>query len=140
LRFWDSSGIVPLLIAQAQSARAQGLFHSDNEMVVWWAARVECASAIARLEREGAANASSAAQAFKRLQELAKSWDEVQPTDRLRTRAERLLRVHRLRAADALQLAAMLEVSTETPLASEIVCFDDRLAEAISREGLRLSP
>lgn len=138
MRFWDSSGIVPLLLLQAQTAQAQRLLQSDPEMVVWWATRVDCASAIARLEREGGVDASCAAQGFRRLQALAKTWDEVQPTDRLRARAERLLRGHRLRAADALQLAAMLEVSVETPLSSEIVCFDRHLVDAILREGLRL--
>jgi predicted nucleic acid-binding protein len=61
----------------------------------------------------------------------------VQPTERLRKLAERLLRAHQLRAADALQLAAMVQVGGEQPDELEVVCFDERLAAAALGEGLR---
>ena len=127
------------MVAQGRSEQAKQLFNRDPEMVVWWATRLECASALTRLEREGLLPAAGAAAAFARLQEFGRIWDEVQPTDRLRGRAERLLRAHRLRAADGLQLAAMVEFGGEQPLAFEIVCFDDRLSEAALREGFRLA-
>ena len=38
--------------------------------------------------------------------ELSSGWHEVVPSSRVRSAAERLLRVHPLRAADSLQLAA----------------------------------
>jgi len=47
-------------------------------------------------------------QAFARLDYMRSRWNEVQPTEEVRERAERLLRIHKLRAADALQLAAAL--------------------------------
>ena len=52
--------------------------------------------------------------------------------------AERLLRVHSLRAADAFQLAAMIEAGAGDPRELDVVCFDDRLAKAIVREGFRV--
>jgi predicted nucleic acid-binding protein len=139
VKFWDSSAIVPLLVAQRQSERAAQLFQSDPELIVWWGARVECVSAIARLERDGALGAAALSTSIARLQEFAKIWDEVQPTERLRSIAERLLRVHQLRAADAFQLAAMVAVGGEEPRDLDVVCFDDRLAAAALREGFRLT-
>ncbi len=60
---------------------------------------------------------------------------EVSPSVPLRVIAKRLLRVHDLRAADALQLAAATAASdhNETPL--PFVTLEDRLALAASREG-----
>lgn len=139
MRFWDSSAIVPLLVHQRCSERAAQLFRADPELIVWWGARVECASALARLAREGSIEAAALSAAAGRLQQFAKVWDEVQPTERLRSGAERLLRVHELRAADALQLAAMLEVGSGEPHDVAVVCFDDRLSRAATREGFRVA-
>ena len=52
MRFWDASAIVPLLIAEASTRRLQAFAASDPDMLVWWGSGVECASALARLERE----------------------------------------------------------------------------------------
>jgi predicted nucleic acid-binding protein len=49
----------------------------------------------------------------------------------------RVLRLHALRAADALQLAAALEWSG-SPAAGVIVSFDERLAQAAAREGFEV--
>jgi hypothetical protein len=54
--------------------------------------------------------------------------------------ALRLLRNHPLRAADALQLAAALIASEETPQTLEFICLDDRLALAARREGFTVIP
>ena len=58
-------------------------------MLVWWASEVECASAIARLEREGALDESRAASAFGRLREVTKGWHEVDSSDVIRETAVR---------------------------------------------------
>ena len=50
--------------------------------------------------------AGSLSHAFERLKHLAKAWHEVDLSDPIREAAVRFLRVHPLRAADALQLAA----------------------------------
>jgi predicted nucleic acid-binding protein len=59
----------------------------------------------------------------------------VQPLDSIRESARRLLRVHDLRAADALQLAAAIVAAEGRPPALDMVCLDDRLAKAAEREG-----
>jgi uncharacterized protein len=97
---------------------------------------IECVSALARLEREGSLRAQQVNVALERLHGLLDTFDEVQPTERVRTTALRLLRSHRLRAADSLQLAAAIEARGEPPGRLPFVCLDERLAEAAFREGL----
>lgn len=136
MRFWDSSGIVPLLVAQSRTGSMQRILKADPEILVWWASETECASALARLERQADLDERSAARAFQRLDTLKGAWHEVQPSETIRTTARRLLRVHSLRAADSLQLAAALIASETKPASLEIVSLDDRLVQAAVREGL----
>lgn len=106
MKFWDASAIVPLLMTEPTTKAVQTLVESDPTMLVWWATKVECASAIAWLERDGALDESTVTQAFDRLKHLAHAWHEVDSSDPIREAAVRFLRVHPLRAADAPQLAA----------------------------------
>ena len=62
----------------------------------------------------------------------------MQPTDPLRDDARRLLRVHDLRAADALHLAAAFAAAEGRPPTLDFVCLDERLAAAAEREGFRI--
>ena len=139
MRFWDASAIVPLLVAQESTAAMQALARADDGMLVWWASQVECASAIARLERDGALDEVSAAKAFARLHLAVNGWHEVEAGDAVREAAVRFLRVHPLRAADALQLAAAFVAADRRPPSLEIVTLDERFASAARKEGFRLS-
>jgi len=107
-------------------------------MLVWWATEVECASVVARLEREGALDASAVTQAFDRLKQLASGWHEVDPSDSIREAAVRFLRVHPLRSAGALQLAAAFLAAERRPSSLDVVTLDDRLAAAARKEGFVL--
>jgi predicted nucleic acid-binding protein len=135
MKFWDASAIIPLVVAEPTSKPLQALLQKDPSMLVWWAAEVECASALARLEREGVVDQASTAQAFDRLKQLATAWHEVDPSEPVREAAIRFLRVHPLRAADALQLAAAFVAAERRPSSLEVVTLDDRLAVAARREG-----
>ena len=139
MRFWDSSGIVPLLAREDATERVRALYQADPEILVWWATRVECASAIARLERDGGLEPEAALQAFRRLDALAASWIEIEPSDEVRETARRLLRVHPLRAADALQLAAAFVASERRPPTLPFATLDERLRLAASKEGFEVS-
>ena len=135
MRFWDASAIVPLLVTETTTRVVQTLAAKDAGMLVWWATEVECASAIARLEREGALDEAALREAFQRLTQLATGWHEVDPSDSIRETAVRFLRVHPLRAADALQLAAAFLAAERRPSSLEVVTLDDRLAGAARKEG-----
>lgn len=135
MRYWDASGIVPLLVEQSQSREMEKLIEQDPDIVTWWGTSIECFSALMRLVREGRLNSSGAQAAERRLRELRKGWNEVLPTEACRRAAERMLRVHPLRAVDAQQLAAALIASDNEPSMLEVVCLDQRLTEALRKEG-----
>ena len=135
MRYWDASGIVPLLVRQASTEDMERLLAQDPVMVTWWGTPVECLSALLRLVREGRMSAEGMRNAERRLLELRNGWDEVLPGEACRRTAERMLRVHPLRAADALQLAAALIATDHDPGRMEIVCLDQRLSEAAAKEG-----
>jgi predicted nucleic acid-binding protein len=138
MKFWDASAIVPLVLAEPATKTMQALAAKDAAMLVWWGTDVECVSAIARLEREGALDDSAVAKAFDRLKQLAAGWHEVDPSDAVREAAVRFLRVHPLRAADALQLSAAFIAAERRPSSLEMVTLDDRLAAAARKEGFVL--
>jgi uncharacterized protein len=134
VRFWDSSALVTLILDQPRTAQARQLHTNDPELMVWWGSSIECASAIARLHREGQLTNADEAQARGLLTVLRASWFEVQPGEAIREQALRILRLHPLRAADAMQLAAAIEWAGSPPV-GEFVSFDQRLSEAAQREG-----
>jgi predicted nucleic acid-binding protein len=132
--------VVPLLLAEPQRERLLDELERDPVMLVWWGTPVECASAIARRERDGALELADATAAITRLRALALSWDEVLPSEAVRDMAQRLLRVHALRAADSLQLAAALIAAERDPASLPLVSLDRQLSEAALREGFAIVP
>ena len=138
MKFWDASAIVPLLVAESTTRSVQALARRDPDMLAWWGSRVECASALARLERDALLDRKDAALAFDRLKQLADAWHEIEPSEILRENALRFLRVHPLRAADALQLAAAFVAAERRPSSLEVVTLDGRLADAALKEGFEL--
>lgn len=138
MRFWDASAVVALLFAEPEREALLGALERDPEMLAWWGTPVECASAIARREREGVLELAQASAALDRLRSLAASWHEVLPSDAVRNGAQRLLRVHPLRAADSLQLAAAVVAAEGEATSLEFVCLDERLSAAAAREGFVL--
>jgi uncharacterized protein len=138
VKFWDASAIVPLLVAEVTTRRMQALARRDPDMLAWWGSQLECASALARLERAAALDAKGIGAALDRLNRLASSWHEIEPSDIVRESAMRFLRVHPLRAADALQLAAAFIAAERRPASLPIVTLDERLADAARKEGFAL--
>ena len=138
MKFWDASAIVPLLVAEPTTRPLQALAGHDPDMLVWWGSKVECGSALSRLERAAALDLKAVSIAFQRLKQLADGWHEVEPGAIVRESAMRFLRVHPLRAADALQLAAAFVAAERRPPSLEIVTLDERLADAARREGFVL--
>lgn len=140
MRFRHASAVVPLYIEEPKTARLRALYEHDPDVLVWWGTRVECLSALVRRVREGRLNAAAEALGRARLRELMQSVSEVAPSEDVRDRAERLLALHPLRAADALQLAAALVWARERTSALVFVCLDERLLAAARREGFTTLP
>lgn len=135
MKYWDASAVVPVLVSQRRSSAALALLEEDRQLITWWGTRTECVSALARLDRDGTVSPAVVAGAFARLDEIMSSAQEIAPTARVRLVAERMLRVHPLRAADALQLAAAVIAADGSPATIAFVTFDERLARAAEREG-----
>ena len=138
MRYWDASAILPLLTQEETTERRRGQLEEDPRIITWWGSRVECASALSRLFREGDLEIEVFEQLLSVLDTLASGWVEIQPTQRLRQRAMRLLRLHPLRAADALQLAAAMIGAGEDPPTLPFVSGDPRLNDAARNEGFPL--
>jgi len=138
VKFWDASAIVPLLVAESATRSLQALANQDSDLLVWWGSQVECASALARLERGALLDVKGAALAFDRLKQLANGWHEIEPSETVRENALRFLRVHPLGVADALQLAAAFLAAERRPSTLEVVTLDERLADAARKEGFEL--
>lgn len=135
MRFWDTSAIIPLFIAERGSTRVQSWYRQDSEIVVWTLTRVELLSAIARRRREEPQAAAALSVARRDLLRAWDQWSEVTAVEITRQLAERLIESHPLRAADALQVGAALVAAEHDPTSFEFVTFDRNLANAAEREG-----
>jgi uncharacterized protein len=135
MRFWDTSAIVPLIIEQPSSRACRALRRSDPGVTVWALTRVEIASAIHRLVREGLLARDEARTALGRADAMLARFAEVVALEAVRERARRALAVHALTAADALQLAAALTLVADRPRRRGFVTADERLADAAAAEG-----
>ena len=140
MKFWDTSGVVSLCVIEPVSQFTKEILKADEAMVVWWATRIECISAFVRQRRERILDPEGEEQARTILKRLSETWTEVHPTQNVRETAERLLAVHPLRTADALQLAAALEWCRGRPRETGIVSFDLRLRDAARKEGFSILP
>lgn len=140
MAFWDASAIVPLCCSQPASAQGRPLRRELKRMVVWWGTPLEARSAFARLVRDAHISPDDRIAAVKLLGQLRVTWDEILPTEQLRSLAEELPDAHRLRAADAAQLAAALVWCRERPKQRPFVCFDERLSTAASELGFSVRP
>ena len=138
MNYWDSSGLVPLLVDQSTSTARRELFRRDQSVVTWWGSAVECASALNRLYREQLVDVATLSQLLSDLDLFASHWVQIPPVEQVRRIALRLLRIHPLRAPDALQLASALIAADDDPDSLYFVTNDDRLSTAAHLEGFRV--
>lgn len=138
MRFWDTSAIIPLWIAEQGSFRARAWYRNDPEVIVWTLTRAEAFSALARRRREEPAAASHLLAARRDFIRAWEHWSEVTAIEIVRRHAERVVESYPLRAADALQIGAALSAAENNPADLELVTFDENLAVAAEREGFRV--
>ena len=140
MRYWDASALVALLVDESFTAAARTAIAEDPAVVTWWGSKIECTSAVSRLERGSSLSVSEARVALSILDDLAERWHEILPSEAVRETACRLLRVHSLRAADALQLSAAIAMTGGQPGGFGFLAFDERLRDAAAREGFDVGP
>jgi len=140
MMFWDASAIIPLCIGESHTEDLTKLLRGDSMMAVWWGTPVECCSAFARLRREGILDGESEEVARQPLRMLEQSWTEIRPGKQVRDQAIRSISVHDLKAADALQLAAGIIWTGNSPRGYSYVCLDRSLRTAAQKEGFTVLP
>lgn len=140
MRYWDSSALVPLFVEQESTAAVRDLYSGDSGILTWTLSEIEVLSAFCRLERDGVILWEGFESIAQGLLSLWQTIDAVTAMDAVKQRARRLLRTHRLRGADALQLGAALLTASDDPPSIPFVCLDDRLAAAARREGFVVLP
>jgi len=140
MKFWDSSAIIPLLVLEKESTYCIEALRADGDILVWTMTQIEVFSALCRRLREGSLGPEAFEAAKKRTRDLFESAFEIVSFGKVKERALRLLQVHPLRAADALQLAAVLVATEENVARLPIMCFDDRLTTAARLEGFEVNP
>ena len=104
-------------------------------IVLWTLTPIEVISGLRRLLREGRVPEATATGAEDRLAELVRACHVIVDLDPVKTTATRLLRIHPLRAFDALQLAAAMHWAEGRPRGRTLHTFDRRLAQAAKQEG-----
>lgn len=140
MAFWDASAIIPLCCSQPATAQGRRLQREFKQIIVWWGTPLEARSAFARLVREGRLTVEERGKAIGLLRQLRAGWDEIQPTEKVRSLAEDLPDAHFLRAGDAVQLAAALVWCRERPKQRPLIAFDDRLRTAAAALGFSVRP
>jgi hypothetical protein len=107
-------------------------------MVLWTLTPVEVVSALRRLVRDKALAEEIARLAEVRLAEIVRACHVIIDVDPVKSLATRLLRLHPLRAFDALQLGAALHWVEGHPQGRTLHTLDSRLALAAQREGFNV--
>jgi len=138
VRFWDTSALLPLVVAERVTRRAEQWLREDPTVVVWTLTRVELLSALARRRRESPRAARALRAARDDLLSAWPLWSEVTSVTAVRHQAERLVERHPLRAADSLQLGAAMVAAEGMPATLEFVTFDRQQAQAATLEGFRV--
>ena len=142
-RFFDSSALAKRYVQERGSSWLVQLFDA-TVLESRYAARiteVEVAAALARKKRDGTLSAADAAKALLAMgNDFAHSLQIVEVTPALVAHAVTLTGAHNLRAYDAVQLAAVLEVhKTHVALGQSgvaLISADADLNAAASAEGL----
>lgn len=138
MRFWDTSALIPLLLAERGTSRAERCLRDDANVVVWTLTRAELLSGLARRRREEPGASRRLLAARRELVSAWERWSEVTAVEIVRRHAERVVETHPVRAADALRIGAALVAAEDNPAALEFVTFDRHQAEAAEREGFRV--
>jgi predicted nucleic acid-binding protein len=138
VRYWDTSALLPLFIAERESSAALRWLRDDPEVVVWTLARLEILSALARRGRDEPAAARQLRLVRRHFLDSWERWSEVTAADIVRRHAERIVGSHPVRASDALHIGAALVAAEHEPGTLEFVTFDHRQAVAAEREGFHV--
>jgi len=114
------------------------ILSDDPDITVWIGTNVEITSALVRRTKSDDQRALRNAEPL--VASLASAWLEIDESPAVVDRAKYLVKSHRLRALDALQLAAALIACGYEPARLEFITLDNALASAARAEGFTVLP
>lgn len=140
MRYWDSSALGSLYLHETTAVALRAMLTADPAIATSALTRVEIVSAVCRARRSGRVTAAQVGELREEVAQAAATWLVASDIHATVGMAETLLTRHALSAADALQLAAALDIAAGAPRPLAFVCLDDRLRAAATAEGLTVLP
>lgn len=134
IAYFDTSAVVPLLIAESGSARAASLWAGADRVVSVRLIYPETRAALAQAERLGRLTARQLRDALAAFDSLFEEIDLVEVDDALARRAGELAEARQLRGYDAVHLAAADRVHDPDVV---VVAGDGALLDAATAEGMK---
>jgi len=135
--FLDTSALVKLYIAEAESADVHGAVERAEIVAVCRIAWAEACAALARRGREIPADETATIAAREA---MARDWSHfltIEITQKVVERAGEFAETFALRGYDSVQLASAYEILTAAPGETGFACFDHRLNKAAQVLGLK---
>jgi uncharacterized protein len=136
IAYFDTSAVVPLLIAEPGSARAASLWDGADRVVSVRLIYPETRAALAQAERLGRLTARQLRDAVSGFDSLFEEIDLVEIDDALARRAGELAEVRQLRGYDAVHLAAADRVRDPNVV---VIAGDGALLDAAADEGMTVA-
>lgn len=134
--YFDTSAVVPLLIAEPGSARASTLWDSADRVVSVRQLYPETRAALAQAERLGRLTARQLRDAVTEFDSLFEEIDLVEVDDVVARRAGELAEVRQLRGYDAVHLAAADRVGDPNVV---VIAGDGAFLAAAAAEGMAVA-
>ena len=141
--YLDTSALLKRYVAEPESADVITKMDQAIAITTVLITRTEVAAALGRAWREARVDAEGARRAEQEFLEDWADFGKIPVTEALAAHAGRLAWDHKLRAYDAVQLAAALRCQTVFSTLGEetvVACFDGKLGEAARNAGLDTWP
>jgi uncharacterized protein len=136
IAYFETSAVVPLVIAEPGSTRAASLWDSADRVVSVRLVYPETRAALAQAERLGRLTARHLRDAVAEFDSLFEEIDLVEVDDALARRAGELAEVRRLRGYDAVHLAAADRIRDPNVV---MIAGDSALLDAATAEGMTVA-
>lgn len=136
IAYFDTSAIVPLLIAEDGSERAASLWDRSDRVASVRLFYPETRAALAQAQRLGRLTTRNLRDAVDQLDALIAEMDVVEVDEALARRAGELSETYRLRGYDAVHLAAVERLRDPSVV---LVAGDSALLEAGRASGLAIA-
>ena len=136
IAYFDTSAVMPLLIAEPRSERAAALWDGADRVVSVRLVYPEARAALAQAERLGRLTARQLRDTVTEFDALFEQIDVVEVDDVLARRAGELAEVRQLRGYDAVHLAAADRVRDPSVV---MIAGDGALLAAAAAEGMAVA-